>query len=356
MKENFYAQASPFYKELYRDVSKYIASKKVPHTGDRRLRSKANILFSTAVILYLGIAAIGYFHLPIIFAFLLCLFLGINYSLIGFNVMHDGSHNSYSSDPKVNYRMSLSLNAMGADSFIWKEQHCILHHGFTNIPGHDNDINQSPWMRLHPGERWRWFYRYQHIYGPLLLYAQEYWYWVFVSDFKTYFIGRIGAHKLKKRTKKDHYAFWGGKLFHLMTMFIMPIFVFHFSFVETLIGYLAMTFTCGFLISIVFQLAHLEESNRFYSQDEAKETSWAECQVRTTSNFATKSKLLTWLLGGLNFQIEHHLLPQISHVWYPELAHIVEKKCLEYGWPYHKPPLPKAIRSHLRFLRQLGQN
>lgn len=355
MKENFYAQATPFIRELYRDVRKHFADKKVLNTGDKRLRSKSIVLISSALLLYGGIAAIGYFAVSNIFALLLCPLLGIALALIGFNVMHDGSHDSYSKNPKVNYRAALSLNAMGADSFIWREQHCNLHHGFTNIPGHDNDINQNPWMRLHPKDKWRWIHQYQYIYGPLLLYAQEYWYWILVGDFKSFFKGKIGSYQFKKMEKRDRLVFWGGKVLHMLMMVILPRFVFHFSYLEILTGYFTMALTCGFFISMVFQLAHLQESTRFYSPEEAKKVSWAECQVRTTSNFATKSKLLSWLLGGLNFQIEHHLLPHVSHVHYPELALIVEQKCLEYGYPYNKPRLDKAFGSHIKFLRRMGK-
>ncbi len=354
-----YATATPFMRELLREVRKYFKEKNVPHTGDTRLRSKTIVLCSSVLLVYLGIAAIGYFHLSNVFALTLCLFLGINYSLIGFNVMHDGSHNSYSKNQKTNYGMALSLNAMGADAFMWKIKHCVLHHGYTNITGLDDDIDQNPYIRLHPKDPWRPLHPYQCIYGPLILYPQEYWHWVVVGDFRAYFTQKIGTFKFKENnivmSGKDHLAFWGGKLFHIAMMFILPLFVFDFSFLEVIIGYLAMTFTCGFFISIVFQLAHIGEASEFYSPEEAKEISWEECQIRTTSNFGTNSKLLSWLLGGLNFQIEHHLLPHVSHVHYPALAPIVENLCKKYGWPYHNPPAPKAVRSHIRYLYIMGK-
>jgi linoleoyl-CoA desaturase len=85
-------------------------------------------------------------------------------------------------------------------------------------------------------------------------------------------------------------------------------------------------------------------------------TGWAEHQVRATVDFAPSNRLLGWYVGGLNFQIEHHLLPDVCHVHYRALAGIVAESCRAYGVPHRsEPTLCAAIAAHYRHLRALGR-
>jgi linoleoyl-CoA desaturase len=86
-------------------------------------------------------------------------------------------------------------------------------------------------------------------------------------------------------------------------------------------------------------------------------TPWAVHQVETTVDFARGSRVLTWLLGGLNFQIEHHLFPRMCHVNYPAIAPVVEQTCRDYGVDYKQnATLCSALRSHYRWLRAMGRS
>jgi linoleoyl-CoA desaturase len=79
-------------------------------------------------------------------------------------------------------------------------------------------------------------------------------------------------------------------------------------------------------------------------------------QIQTTANFATRSRLVTWFCGGLNFQIEHHLFPKMSHIHYPEVSKIVKATCQEYGIKYIEfPRVTAAMRSHWKLLYDLGR-
>jgi len=132
------------------------------------------------------------------------------------------------------------------------------------------------------------------------------------------------------------------------------------GFVDTLIGFLIMTLVAGFILSIVFQLAHTVEHTHFPLPDEATgkmEDEWAVHQIKTTANFATKNKLVSWLVGGLNFQVEHHLFPKISHVHYPAISKIIKKACQEYGIQYIEyKRVRTAVASHVAFLREMGRS
>ena len=127
---------------------------------------------------------------------------------------------------------------------------------------------------------------------------------------------------------------------------------------EALIGYAIMVFVCGVFISIVFQLAHVVEATEYTAtvEDITKiPQSWAVHQLRSTANFATSNKVLSWFLGGLNFQIEHHLFPNISHVHYPQVSRLVKEVCKEYNIDYLEySSMLKAFSSHLLHLRRLS--
>ena len=115
----------------------------------------------------------------------------------------------------------------------------------------------------------------------------------------------------------------------------------------------------GLTLAIVFQLAHVVKGTAFEHADDSTrklDTAWAEYQVRTTVDFARNNKLISWLVGGLNFQIEHHLFPRISHIHYPAISKIVQATCIEYNLPYLcMPGFGAAVQSHFQQLRLLGQ-
>ena len=113
-------------------------------------------------------------------------------------------------------------------------------------------------------------------------------------------------------------------------------------------------------LSFVFQLAHVVEKTEFehIALDETKhiETAFAQHQIRTTSNFAMDSKIVSWFVGGLNYQVEHHLFPKVSHVHYPAISKIVQAKCNEFGIQYnYYDTLGQALASHFRVMKELGK-
>jgi linoleoyl-CoA desaturase len=270
--------------------------------------------------------------------------------------MHDGAHGSYSSRKWVNKFMGFSLNVLGGNVYIWSQKHNINHHSYTNVEGMDDDIDIKPFIRVHNNQPRYWFHRFQHVYS-LFLYGITYLFWVFSNDFKKYFSGKIAEHThMTKMSVAEHINFWVSKVLYVFFFILVPFFFV--GIVPTIVGYLVMAFTAGVVISIVFQLAHVVEEAEFITptSDNMKiETEWAKHQINTTVNFATKSKSMSWLLGGLNFQVEHHLFPRISHVHYPEINKIVKQTCSEFGIVYKEfPTVFSAIKSHLSHLKAAG--
>ena len=343
-----------FFPSLKKAVEEYFVTKQLKKTGNWKLHLKTIILIGSAIALYLTLLLAAY---PAAVGVLCSIVLGVVIAGIGFDVMHDGCHGSYSSKKWVNELMGLTLNALGGNAFFWKQKHNIIHHTYTNVDGVDDDIARSPFIRMCSTQRWVPAHKYQHVYLPFL-YMLASIFWVFVSDPVKYATQKVYTTPMPKMDTKEHVIFWASKILYVVFYVVVPIVLV--GWLPWLIGFLCMHAAMGFTLTIVFQLAHVVEETEFEFVDASDfkhiENEWAIHQIKTTANFSRKSKLITWFVGGLNFQIEHHLFPKISHVHYPELSKIVEAKCKEFGIAYHSMPnMMTAINSHFRFLKELGK-
>jgi len=343
-----------FHTELKKRINNYFEEAGKATTGNFQLYFKAIILSTAFIVIYTHLV---FFTPAIIWAVLECILLGVVIAAIGFNVMHDGAHGSFSTSPFLNRIAAFSVNVLGGSSFMWNMKHNVIHHAFTNIDGIDDDIDIKPWMRMTSTQKKLPLHKFQHIYF-WFLYSLLYILWIFVLDYQKYFKQKVGSVPLKKMTVSDHLVFWGFKVFNIFLYVVIPWYVL--GFVSWLVGFLIFTCVAGFVLSIVFQLAHTvehtafpvvnEETNRF-------EDEWAVHQLKTTANFATNNKLVSWFVGGLNFQIEHHLFPKISHVHYPAISKIIKQACQEYGVIYIEyPKVRYAVASHVSFLKQMGRS
>lgn len=342
-----------FHSELKKRISEYFSQKGKPQTGNFKLYFKAILLVSSFIGVYIHIV----FFTPAPFwAIVESVLLGCLTAAIGFNVMHDGAHGSFSRYKWVNHLASNCASFLGASQQMWRTKHNVIHHTYTNIHGMDDDIEARPLLRLCDEQRHYGIHKYQHVYF-WLAYSFLYMYWVFVSDYKKYFTGKIGAVELPRMNGSAHFYFWFYKVAHGFIFVALPIYLV--GFMPWLIGFLSMSLVAGFVLSIVFQLAHTVEHTHFPLPDNATgkmEDEWAIHQIKTTANFATRNKLVSWLVGGLNFQVEHHLFPKISHVHYPAISRIIKRACQEYGIQYIEYPRVRvAIASHVAYLRQLGR-
>lgn len=355
MSQTTFAKTPPVFFQRLREVTEaYFKENNLRKTGNSRLYWKTAILLTALVGLY--VLLVFFTPSSTLIALGLCALLGLVVASVGFNVMHDGAHGSYSRRKWVNEVMGHSLNLLGGSVHFWKLKHNVNHHTFTNIEGMDEDIDIKFFMRVHKGQPKHWFHRFQHIYG-LLLYGLTYLLWITVNDMQKYFTGKIGEKtKLKPLSLKEHFIFWGSKVGYFTVFVVLP--MFFAGVVPTLIGYGVMVFVTGIVISVVFQLAHVVEDTDFVpgsTDPQHVESEWAVHQVATTVNFATHNKVWNWLFGGLNFQVEHHLFPRISHVHYPALNKRLIEVCAEFNITYREfPSLRSALLSHLRHLRQVG--
>jgi linoleoyl-CoA desaturase len=349
----FPSVAKSLHTDLKKRVQEYFDQKGIKSTGTTRL-------FTKAIIMVIALVAV-YIHLlvwtPVWYLALgECVILGGLVAAIGFNVMHDGSHGSFSTNKWVNRIAASSISLLGANHFMWNMKHNMIHHTFTNVDGVDDDIEVGFLMRMAPTQPKHKLHRFQHIYF-WVLYMLLYVFWIFFADYRKYFSRKIGTVPLKKMELKDHIEFWGVKVYHAAVFIVIPILAV--GWVDWVIGFMTMSVVAGFVLSIVFQLAHTVEHAEFpvVNVDTNKlPDEFAAHQIKTTANFATRNKLVSWLVGGLNFQIEHHLFPKISHVHYPAISQIVKAVCHEYQLQYIEyPTMRKAVRAHVRFLRDMGR-
>ncbi|MEO6488963.1 MAG: acyl-CoA desaturase [Ferruginibacter sp.] len=352
-KITFNNKNNDFYVSLKASVDAYFAKNNIQKTGDWRLYIKTFLLVGSSLLIYI---------LLIIFkvdgwtAIALCAVLGYLLACIGFSVMHDANHGSYSNNPKLNDAVGLSANCLGASSYFWKQKHNIIHHTYTNVDGIDDDIAKSPIIRHCDSQKWVPAHKIQHLY-LLPIYALSSIFWIFIMDFTKYFSRKIYTTEAWKLNRKNHIIFWFTKAMYGVFYIAIPIMVFGWQ--SWLVGYLVMSAVLGLTLSLVFQLAHVVENTEFeyipLDQTKHIETAWAEFQLKTTSNFAMKSKVVSWFVGGLNYKVEHHLFPRVSHIHYPAISKILQEKCKEFNLPYnYYTTMWEALASHFRVMKQLG--
>jgi linoleoyl-CoA desaturase len=349
-----YQPHSPLRSELNRRVQAYFADTgRRPEGGPRMWVKTAVILawFAASYALLVFVAGPWWQAVP------LALSLSLAVAGIGFNIQHDGGHDAYARSRGGNLLSSWALDLVGASSYVWRFKHTIVHHHWTNVEGADEDIDAAPFMRLAPQQRRHAFHRVQHWYAWLLfgfLPAK----WTFYDDFACLVRGRIGAQPIPFPRGVDLAVFVGGKLVFFGWVFAIPMLAGH-SFGVVIAFYALCSAVTGVCLSVVFQAAHCVEEADFPVPPGGggrMQRPWAEHQLATTVDFAPSNAVLTWFLGGLTHQIEHHLFPRISHVHYTALAPIVRATCAEYGVPYRSHArFRAAIASHVRHLKRLGR-
>ncbi len=347
-----FGASDSFYTELRRRVDQYFLA-----TGKSR-RDSPRMYMKTAIILAWFVAsyALLVFGMgPWWMAIPVTVLLGISMAAIGFNIQHDGGHHAYSARAWINRMMAMSLDMLGGSSYLWARKHNGIHHAYANITGHDDDINLGVFARLSPHQKRLPLHCLQQYY-MWALYGFLPLKWQLYDDFRDFVVARSGGQHYDRPKGWDLAVFFGGKGVFFTLALLIPLLM-H-SLWVVLLYYVAASIVQGVMLGVVFQMAHCVEEADFPlpSPDTGRmEISWAAHQVETTVNFARQSRWLSWLVGGLNFQIEHHLFPQICHVHYPQLAPLVEQTCQEFGLRYRaQETLRASIVSHFRWLRRMG--
>jgi len=327
----------------------------------RSIKANVGMVLKTLVLLgatfgSYGLILFGGFAWPVMLA--LAMVMGLGMAGIGFAVTHDAIHGAYSHDGRINAWLGKVLDLVGGNAYMWRLTHNVIHHTYTNIDGVDEDLTVSPLLRLSPGAPRRWFHRFQHLYA-FPAYGMTTLFWVFVKDYKHLLQRDLGPYRNKRHPTREVINLFGMKAAYYGWSLIIPLLVLDLAWWQVGLGYLAMHITAGLILGVIFQLAHVVENTAYPVPDDQgrMKDAWLIHEMETTANFARRNPLLTWYVGGLNHQIEHHLFPKVCSVHYPAISDMVAESARQHGVPYHEQPtLWAAIRSHYRMLKLLGSS
>jgi linoleoyl-CoA desaturase len=291
-------------------------------------------------------------------AMLMVIVMGAGMAGVGMCIMHDGVHGAFSKKDWVNNLAGSTMYLLGSTVVNWKIQHNVLHHTYTNIEGNDEDIAIRGPIRLSEHSPLRPIHRFQYIhaflfYGLMTLFK-------LTKDFSQ--LARYHREGLTRQqhinTTLEYFKMAGVKLVYLFVFIGLPILFTTFSWWQVLLGFFIMHWVGGCTMSTIFQMAHVVEGalQPLPNEEGVIETEWAVHELRATSDFARNNLFFDWYAGGLNFQIEHHLFPNICHVHYRRIAPIVENTAKQFGFAYNlKPTFASAFTSHVRRLKELGR-
>ncbi len=350
-------EKSVFYPTLTKRVDAYFRENNISKHANSAMVLKTIVLLLVYLLPFVLLLSL---QPPLWISLFLWFIMALGVGGIGMSIMHDGNHGAYSSNRSVNFIMGHMANLLGASAFNWKLQHNVLHHTFTNVVHMDEDIDDKlSLLRFSPHTTVKRVHRLQWLYA-FLFYGIPTLYWVTFKDF-IQFVKHIRSG-VNNNTKAKNIEIITRislvKIGYFFTMIVLPVFILGIPFYEVLIGFVLMHFVAGVLITVIFQLAHTVEGTDHPLPNESGiiENDWAIHQMRTTANFSPDNKWLSWYIGGLNYQVEHHLFPGISHVHYPKIASIVRKTAEEYGIPYMvKDTFWQALRSHVATLKRFGR-
>jgi linoleoyl-CoA desaturase len=345
-----------FFSVLRQRVNQYFKDNNLSKHNDSAMIIKTITLLSGYVLPFIVLILI---QPAFAYSLILWSLMGVCMAGIGMSVMHDANHNSYSSKRSVNLILGHTLNLLGGSVFNWKLQHNHLHHTYTNIASHDNDIQDKGPLRFSPHSKVRWFHRLQPFYA-VLFYSILTLYWVFFKDFVQ--LWKYTGDGTNKNTSKQNLRLFLkmvlDKLVYTFVFLILPSFVVGIPFYQVLTGFLIMHAIAGVILAVVFQLAHTVEGTEYPMPCDmgSINNNWAMHQLGTTVNFSTTNKIVSWYVGGLNFQVEHHLFPSVCHIHYYQLSPIVRETAKEFGLNYmENKTLLSAFRSHFKTLKRLGK-
>jgi len=351
------SEKKDFYKVLRSRVEKYFSSNDCSRYANLNMKVKTIIMLLIYFIPYI-LTVTGLVH-QTSSIIILWVIMGFGMAGIGLSIMHDANHGAYSSKSWVNKLLGYTMNIIGANAKIWKLQHNLLHHNYTNIYGKDDDINPPSILRFSPHSQKYSYHKLQFLY-VWIFYASSTLSWITAKEF-------VQAIRYRNKgiiTKRSELIkillqllVW--KIFYYSYMLVLPIYLFPELAWVLFFAFITMHLTTGLILSLIFQTAHITPECVYPKADNKDEilNNWAVHQMVTTSNYSPKSKLFSWYIGGLNYQVEHHLFPGICHIHYRKISTIVSSTAKEFDVPYHtQRNFLIAISKHVKMLYSLGRN
>jgi linoleoyl-CoA desaturase len=343
---------SAFYVALRQRVAKYMQDNRLSRHAGARMFGKTALIFGAFFSSYGLIVTNHFTGVALVFALV---FMHFSLFLTTIGVAHDATHYSYFKSRRANEAMWIIFDLLGVNSHFWVKTHVHSHHHAPNVALFDSAIDSFSIVRLHPKTKRHPVARYQHLY-MFVIYGLATLYQCYVLELVSLKKNFIGFRHGSRRSRVNIAKIYFFKLFMAGYSLLLPLAVVNAPWWQIALGCLAGHFVCGTTIGIVFMTTHLAEDTMFpeADEDDCLPQPHAEHILATTADFSVENPLVTWIAGGLNLHVAHHLFPSISQVHLPEITKIVKEVAREYGLAYREYSLFGALRSHLRLLKRLG--
>jgi linoleoyl-CoA desaturase len=342
-----------FISSLRLEVNNYFKDNNIEKGANIHMYMKSGFMLSLYFIPYVLMIS-GAVSNPSLF-WIMWMIMGLGMAGIGMSIMHDGNHSGFSKNKSINKIMGVTLQMIGGTDKIWKIQHNKLHHKYTNVHDHDPDVSPIKLLRFSPDAPYNKIYRFQFIYA-WFLYGLMTFSFATIKEFKQLTDWKKNSIISLLEHRKLMFELIGWKIIYYIFILVIPLLILDLTFSKWFMLFFLMHFIAGFILALVFQTAHImpECEHQQYAGKPDPNT-WAINQILTTANYAPNSKIFSWFIGGLNYQVEHHLFPGICHVHYSSIAKIVKKVTKEHDLPYHcQKTFISAVYEHGKMLYKLG--
>lgn len=339
------------FKSIRSEVNQYLHLNK---KSNNSLVFKGGVFGSLFILSYIGIL-LSQTYSFLIFSYLS---LGLILVLLGLNFAHDFSHNTIFKSKKINNTFFEGLfMLMGINGYLWKKRHTHSHHNYPNTEGYDVDIELGSIVHLAKSISPKKYHKWQHVYAPFL-YGIYTLYWVFYKDFKLFFQKQHANLMFKKHSVKEHLKFWIFKGFYVFYLVIIPMFYTPFSVFQILLAFLIFHLLVAWFLLFTFLITHHVEKTEYFNGDKGilNSSSWMLHQVKSSNDFHPFKQWANFIFGGFNCHVAHHLFPNASHIYYPEISKIIYKKLYQNNIIPNTTTFLGGIKSHIRLLKKLGKN
>lgn len=344
---------SGFSKALSQRVDDYFQGRGVSRHANLEMVSKTVLGFVLWIGTYAWLMTGRFSSLEVVGVYVVH---GFAQLYMAFNIAHDANHGAYSKSKRVNRVLGCVFDLVGVSSYMWRLLHNDAHHAFVNIRGADTTLISGNIFRFSPHDRRRPYHRFQHLYAPLL-YCLSTLDWVLTKDYRWLFQPRFGNWKIVKHPPGELILLFTAKAFYYTYMLILPLYYLSVPWYSIIAGFIVMHFFLGFTIALIFQPNHFNEDATFPEADEEGHISndYISHIFDTTIDYARGYPFTTWILGGLNLHVIHHMFPGICHVHYPALTKLVISTAEEHGLRYRETrTVTGAFLDHLKWLKTLG--
>lgn len=345
--------SSGFSRAVSQRIDDYFQDRRISRHANLEMISKTILGFALWIGTYLWLMTGRFSSLEVVGVYVLHGFAQLS---MAFNIAHDANHGAYSKSKRVNRALGCVFDLVGVSSYMWRLLHNDSHHSFVNIRGADTTLVSGKIFRFSPHDERRSFHRYQHLYAPLL-YCLSTLDWVLTKDYRWLFQQRFGNRKIVTHPLGELVLLFVAKAFYYTYMLVLPLYYLSVPWYAVVLGFIVMHFFIGFTIALIFQPNHFNDDSSFPEADEEGHISndYISHIFDTTVDYARGNPFTTWILGGLNLHVIHHMFPGICHVHYPALTRIVKSAAEEHGLSYRENrTVTGAFLAHLRWMKSLG--